>query len=69
MIDDDEVFEPISLTIDQLIIKLRTIRAKYGNIEVFAQGQENHQVFAYNGVAVVRDSSPHYAMLNNHRGG
>jgi hypothetical protein len=53
-----------TLTITELIDKLTLIYEKYGDIEVFVAGAEQHQELPIRGAAVIRNSDPQFVLLN-----
>ncbi|MEV0749506.1 hypothetical protein [Streptomyces sp. RTGN2] len=61
--DAEDEFEPISLTIDDLMSKLRKIRAAHGNVEAFALGLDG-QYITFDGILVDRRTYPNIAVIN-----
>lgn len=61
--DSEDEFEPVTITVDELLEKLYRIRSAHGNVEIFAQDGEGRYI-SFDGVLVDNRTYPHIAVLN-----
>jgi urease accessory protein UreE len=63
--DPEDDFNPVSITVDELIEKLHRVRAAHGNVEIFALKDGDY--ISFDGILVDNRTYPHIAVMNNRK--